>query len=292
MAKTSVAQWDTTAGNNTDINSVNIDEGCSPAGINNAIREVMAQIAVLYPNIAQVTGAAFTGDTTFSDNVSLIFGAGPDGDIYSDGTDLTVEIGNSSTFRIKNAAGEHLARFYSNNGVDLSYNNTTILQIGNGTVVVNGSLDADSFTGAGFLDEDDMSSDAADKVASQQSIKAYVGAQITSRVGTGDFFESTGNSYTNGGLVTIAHGLGATPKFFSLVGLCGTDDAGYTAGMRVEVPSLWISGSNYYGATTYADATNVYIQIGATSIRTHSASGLPNATWTPANWTLEVRAWV
>lgn len=44
MAKTKVSQWDGVAANNTDINSININEGCPPSTINNAIRETMAQI--------------------------------------------------------------------------------------------------------------------------------------------------------------------------------------------------------------------------------------------------------
>ncbi|KFL28180.1 hypothetical protein JP74_02935 [Devosia sp. 17-2-E-8] len=44
MAKTSVDQWDEIASNNTDIGGTNIDEGCAPSGINNAIRAVMAQL--------------------------------------------------------------------------------------------------------------------------------------------------------------------------------------------------------------------------------------------------------
>jgi len=40
MAKTKVSQFDATASNNTDINSVNVAEGCPPSGINNAIREM------------------------------------------------------------------------------------------------------------------------------------------------------------------------------------------------------------------------------------------------------------
>ena len=34
MAKTKISEFSTTAGNNTDINSINIAEGCSPSGIN------------------------------------------------------------------------------------------------------------------------------------------------------------------------------------------------------------------------------------------------------------------
>ena len=45
MPKTTVASWDTTAGNNADLNSINIGEGWASADMNNAIRELMAQLA-------------------------------------------------------------------------------------------------------------------------------------------------------------------------------------------------------------------------------------------------------
>jgi len=44
MAKSTVSEWDVVADNNTRINGVNIDENCPPSAINNAIREVMAQV--------------------------------------------------------------------------------------------------------------------------------------------------------------------------------------------------------------------------------------------------------
>ena len=44
MAKNKVSEWSSTASNNTDIGGVNIAEGCAPSGINNAIRELMAQL--------------------------------------------------------------------------------------------------------------------------------------------------------------------------------------------------------------------------------------------------------
>ena len=45
MAKSNVTQWDTTAANNTDVGGINVDEGCAAANVNNALREVMAQVA-------------------------------------------------------------------------------------------------------------------------------------------------------------------------------------------------------------------------------------------------------
>lgn len=44
MAKNSVADWDSTAANNTDIGGISIAEGCAMANLNNALRELMAQI--------------------------------------------------------------------------------------------------------------------------------------------------------------------------------------------------------------------------------------------------------
>lgn len=44
MAKNKVSEWSATPANNTDIGGIDIAEGCAPAGINNAIRELMAQV--------------------------------------------------------------------------------------------------------------------------------------------------------------------------------------------------------------------------------------------------------
>ncbi len=55
MAKTKISEFDTNPNNNTDIDGINIAEGCAPSGINNAIRELMSQIKDWY--------AGNTGDT-------------------------------------------------------------------------------------------------------------------------------------------------------------------------------------------------------------------------------------
>jgi hypothetical protein len=44
MAKNKISEYSATAANNTDIGGINISEGCAPSGINNAIRELMAQL--------------------------------------------------------------------------------------------------------------------------------------------------------------------------------------------------------------------------------------------------------
>ena len=94
MAKTKVSEWSPVAANNTDINGINIAEGCAPSGINNAIRELMAQVkdmqagtdsdgfviggsmtcsgAAVFSSTVAVAGiSTFTGNSTFSNNVAV-----------------------------------------------------------------------------------------------------------------------------------------------------------------------------------------------------------------------------
>jgi hypothetical protein len=44
MPKVKISEFSSTPANNTDIDSINIAEGCAPSGINDAIRELMAQL--------------------------------------------------------------------------------------------------------------------------------------------------------------------------------------------------------------------------------------------------------
>jgi hypothetical protein len=71
MPKNKVSEYSPTASNNTDIGGINIAEGCAPSGINNAIRELMAQLKDMQ--------------------------AGTDGDSFTVGGDLLVS-GSTSTF--------------------------------------------------------------------------------------------------------------------------------------------------------------------------------------------------
>lgn len=60
MAKNSITDFSATAASNTDIQSVDIDEGCAPSGINNAIRELMADLADVNAGTVALTSPNFT----------------------------------------------------------------------------------------------------------------------------------------------------------------------------------------------------------------------------------------
>jgi|LauGreDrversion4_2_1035121.scaffolds.fasta_scaffold01358_11 hypothetical protein len=77
MAKTKISEFDVDPSNNTDINSINIAEGCAPSGINNAIRQLMSDLKeqqtgasgdnfTVGGNLAVTGTSTFTGATTFT----------------------------------------------------------------------------------------------------------------------------------------------------------------------------------------------------------------------------------
>ena len=76
MAKNKVSDWSATPANNTDIGDINIAEGCAPSNINNAIRELMAQVKDMQTGVDGdnfVIGGALTcsGNAVFSSSVSI-----------------------------------------------------------------------------------------------------------------------------------------------------------------------------------------------------------------------------
>jgi hypothetical protein len=86
MAKNKVSEWSATASNNTDISGINIAEGCAPSGINNAIRELMAQLKDMQSgtdgdNFTVGGNLSVTGTSTFSDDIILGGSSGTSGQV-------------------------------------------------------------------------------------------------------------------------------------------------------------------------------------------------------------------
>ena len=77
MAKNKISEYSSIAANNTDISGINIAEGCAPSGINNAIRQLMADLKdqqsgadgdnfTVGGNLTVAGTSAFTGVATFT----------------------------------------------------------------------------------------------------------------------------------------------------------------------------------------------------------------------------------
>lgn len=71
MAKNKISEYSSNPANNTDVGGIDIAEGCAPSGINNAIRELMAQLKDMITGAdgdSQVVGGnlSVTGTTTLT----------------------------------------------------------------------------------------------------------------------------------------------------------------------------------------------------------------------------------
>ena len=119
MAKNSIRDFDNTAANNTDIQSVDVSEGCPASGMNDAIRNLMADLAdVNDGTVALETPAA---DRLDVDNIRI------DGNtISSTDTNGDITIDPAGTGKVDLALSSSTA--YSSSDFDQHYN---ILRVDN-----------------------------------------------------------------------------------------------------------------------------------------------------------------
>lgn len=79
MAKNKISEWSSTPANNTDVGGIDIAEGCAPSGINNAMREMMAQIKDMQAgtdgdNFTVGGNLTVTGTTTLTTDLAITDG--------------------------------------------------------------------------------------------------------------------------------------------------------------------------------------------------------------------------
>ena len=129
MAKSKVSEWDSVASNNIILNGINIDEHCPPSAVNNAIREMMAQI--------KDWQSGSSGDDWTSSGVLNITGTLKlDGSVGTDGQVLTSK--GSSETPIWKTLG------------NMSQQNNTTVNIDGGTITgttINGHVVGSNATG-------------------------------------------------------------------------------------------------------------------------------------------------
>ena len=88
MAKTKVSEWDVVSTNNTDIDGINISNDCPPSYVNDAMREMMAQIKDWQLGVGgdplTVSGAfTATGPTNITGSFTMDGGLGTNGQVLT-----------------------------------------------------------------------------------------------------------------------------------------------------------------------------------------------------------------
>ena len=136
-----------------------------------------------------LTGAAYnvvwdSSDSSleFADSAKAVFGTGSDLQIYHDGTDSLINDNGTGSLKLQTAAATKVE--VTSAGIDVT-----------GTVEFDGLSGTGSVTVTDILDEDNMASDSATALATQQSIKAYVDSQS----GAGTLAETLTGGNTTGG---------------------------------------------------------------------------------------------
>jgi hypothetical protein len=71
-----VQDWSTAPGSNTTISGINIAEGMPPANVNNAFRQMMADVRVMYDNLPVVTDRIPVSGGVFSGTQPIYTGRG------------------------------------------------------------------------------------------------------------------------------------------------------------------------------------------------------------------------
>jgi len=134
MAKNSIRDYSNTAAQNTDVQSINIDEGCSPASINDAIRAIMADLADINDGTISLVSPDFdaatldgVGVTAFLSGTKMLFqqATAPTGWTL-------VDAGNDRALRVTNSA----ANFGSGSGGSVAFETAFANQAVAGTISV------------------------------------------------------------------------------------------------------------------------------------------------------------
>jgi hypothetical protein len=118
--------------------------------------------------------------------------------------------------------------------------------------------------------------------------------QLLAALGFSAYFQSTAQTITAGGALTIAHGLGRKPILAQFYLVNTTGELGYSIGDEVYIGNAHSSTTaDNYGLSYTPDATNINIRYGSNAnvfrlINKTTGAGIAI---TAANWTLVVRVW-
>jgi len=131
-------------------------------------------------------------------------------------------------------------------------------------------------TSVSILDQDDMASDSDTELATQQSIKAYVDAQVVSKYSTGWQNSIDSQTVEDGSTHTITHSLGTDDVTVQV--FVATSSAGANSRLIAGGAEIGSSGTVGYNAQIQSLGTNaVELQLGSGGSLELTSSGTLNS---------------
>jgi hypothetical protein len=136
MAKTKISEWSATPSNNTDIDGINIAEGCAPSGINDAIREMMSQIKDWQAGTSGDYTAVSAGGTGVGTLTGIVKGNGTSAfSAATAGTDYVTPTG-TETLTNKTVEAGVFTNGYTEESFTSTPTSTITLDLANGSVQI------------------------------------------------------------------------------------------------------------------------------------------------------------
>lgn len=233
MPKTRISEYSTTNTDNSDIESINISEGCAPSGINNAIRELMVHLKEFQ------TGAS--GDPLTVAGTFVASGAG--------------SINGTTIPASKTLADTDSAQTFTNKVISGSANTITNVSLTSGVTgtlpIANGGTGATSLAGANIA----LVNTAQTFTASQR------GTVTTDNDGSFDMSVTNNFSCTPTGNITLTF-TNITTGQSGFILLNNTTNYTVSAAATTKVSSTalsTLSATGVYLISYWSNGTNVYI---------------------------------
>lgn len=267
MAKTKISQYDTTAANNTDINSINIAEGMAPSDVNNAIRELMAELknfqtGASSDNLTVGGNLAVTGTTAMTGAATAPTPISSDNSTNIATTAYVVgKVGTLGTMSSQNASA-------------VAITGGTITGLGSALPVASGGTGATASTGTGSVVLDTSPTLATPTITSPTITGASVSAMNSSVITT-----VTAIATTSGTSIPLSTSIPAWVKRITLM-FNGTANNG-TSVIQVQLGSGSIQTTGYTGISTEAQGVGILtgttvvsgFPLGASNLSTYNYYG-------------------
>lgn len=278
-----------------------------------------AKLATTSTGISVTGTITPTGNIVLNDNVSVSLGTGSDATLSHNGSN-TVFQNITGDLRLYSSTGSVVLGHSGAGSTFLTANATSVvvravdvprLTVGatgisvTGDVVASGNLTASAINGSSLSVSGDVTGASASGAWIATVAEAQAGTdntQIMTPLRTAQYvtnllatqkYVSPEQTITSGGLLTLAHGLGAVPSALQFRLVCKTAEHGYAVGAVIATELAQTGGGTIIN-TASMSAANVNIRFSSAAncfTAANFSTGAP-VTLTNANWRLVVLAWL